>query len=359
MTFRLGGEFEISPALLAAPQFAASPTLPKPHALWLDTGRSALYLALLEIIRRGGKRRAWLPAYVCGSVVGACKALDFELHFYPVGSRLDAPRFPDEIAKGDTFLYVHYFGHPNTAAWDWLQRVNSKGNFFVIEDCVQASLNADVGATGDYAITSYRKFLPQSDGALLGSNEPIESLLHEPDEAFISAKFLGKLLRHEADQNQEAFLALFGEAEDRLERGFLPRKMSWLSNYMMSRADIGIVSKKRRRNWHDLADHFKANPWMGKVMTPVFEHLGDGTVPLGFPVSIQGGKRDTLRRHLADRHIYCPVHWELPHLEDEATWREELGLSRAMLTLPIDQRLDASQLAYMVQSIKSFFDGKP
>ncbi len=357
MTFRIGGEIEISPALLAVPSFASIPALPKPNTIWLDTGRSALYLALLEIIRRGGTKRAWLPAYVCGSVVAAFKALDFELRFYPVGSRLEGPRFPDEIAKGDAFLYVHYFGHPNTAAVDWLKQVNYEGNFFVIEDCVQASLNTGVGAVGDYAITSYRKFVPQPDGALLGSSAPIESLLHEPDEAFISAKFLGKLLRHEVAQNQEAFLALFGEAEDRLEQGFMPRKMSWLSRYLMSRTDIGVVSKVRRRNWHDLADHFKANPWMGKVMTPIFEHLGDGAVPLGFPVSIQGGKRDRLRRHLADNHIYCPVHWELPHLQEDAAWRDELELSRSILTLPIDQRLELSHVTYMVQSIKTFFDG--
>ena len=357
MMFRIGGELEISPALLAGPSFASIPALPKPNAIWMDTGRSALYLALLDIIRRGGTKRAWLPAYVCGSVVTTFKALDFELQFYPVGSRLDASRFPDEIAKGDAFLYVHYFGHPNTAAVDWLKQVNYQGNFFVIEDCVQASLNSDVGAIGNYAITSYRKFLPQPDGALLGSNTPMESLLHEPDETFISAKFLGKLLRHETAQNKEAFLALFGEAEDRLEQGFMPRKMSWLSRYLMSRTDIELVSKKRRRNWHDLAKHFKSNPWMGKAMVPVFENLGDGAVPLGFPVSIQGGKRDSLRRHLADRHIYCPIHWELPHLKDKAMWREGLELSRAILTLPIDQRLESSHVTYMVQSIKTFFDG--
>ena len=211
MTFRIGGEIEISPASLAVPPFAWTPALPKPHTTWVNTGRSALYLALLEIIRRGGTRRAWLPAYVCGSLVAAFNALDFELTFYPVGRRLDDPTFPDEIAKGDTFIYVHYFGHANNAVVDWLKQAHYQGNFFVIEDCVQASLNVDVGAMGDFAITSYRKFLPQPDGALLGSNSPIEEpALLEPDEAFISAKFLGKLLRHQADQHQETFLALFG-----------------------------------------------------------------------------------------------------------------------------------------------------
>lgn len=357
MTFRIGGEIEISPAILGAPPFASIPSLPKPNAVWLDTGRSALYLALLEIIRHGGTRRAWLPAYVCESVVTAFRALDFELKFYPVGRRLDDPRFPDKIAMGETFLYVHYFGHANNAAVDWLKQAEYQGNFFVIEDCVQASLNVDVGTLGDFAITSYRKFLPQPDGALLGSNTPIEPLLHEPDEAFVSARFLGKLLRYQADQNQETFLALFGEAENRLEQGFRPRKISWLSEYLMIRTDIGTVSKKRRQNWHDLANHFKNTPWMGKVMAPIFEDLGNGAVPLGFPVRVQGGKRDPLRRHLAENHIYCPIHWELPHLQDETAWREELELSRSILTLPIDQRLETPHIAYMVQSIKTFFDG--
>lgn len=356
MTFRIGGEIEIALDSLAAPQLDVPPLLSKPYIARLNSGRSALYLALLEIVRRGGTRRAWVPAYVCASVVAAFKALDFELNFYSMGSRLSAPEFLPKVASGGTFLYVHYFGRKNNAAIEWLGQQNYSGNFFVIEDCVQASLNSDVGSAGDYAIKSYRKFLPQPDGALLGAELPIQGELHEADEAFVSAKFTGKLLRQQPE-NAQLYLALFGEAENRLEQEFIPRRMSWLSEYLMKRTDIGAISQTRRENWLALSELLEENFCAGKRLVPIFGGLSEGEVPLGLPVIIHGGKRDALRQYLASRQIFCPVHWELPHLQGGDEWRAEIEMSGSILTLPIDQRLDEEHLNYMAQAIETFFDG--
>ena len=92
----------------------------------------------------------------------------------------------------------------------------------------------------------------------------------------------------------------------------------------------------------------------GLGVKPVYGALGVGEVPLGFPVRVTHGGRDALRRYLIGRQIFCPVHWSLPHLHEDEAWREELELSRTILTLPIDQRMGDEHLRYMIQAIESF-----
>jgi len=355
MTFRMGGEIEIASASLAEPVRHCAPSLPKPYIAKLATGRSALQISLQEIVRRGGRRKAWLPAYICGAVVSVFRGMDFELNYYPTGRRLADQEFPKMVARDETFLYTHYFGKSNHAAIRWLDQADYPGKFYVIEDCVQASLNSNVGAAGDYAITSYRKFLPQPDGALLGANSPIETRAEEPDEAFVSAKFLGKLLRYQSG-GDELYLSLISDSETRLDSDTKPRRMSWLSEFMVQRTDIPDISARRRQNWIALSNLIGNGPLAERGLSPIYNDLDTGEVPLGFPVTVTNGKRDALRRHLAENQIYCPVHWELPHLQSSSDWREEKELSQSILTLPIDQRFGQEHLTYMLKIIKSFLE---
>ncbi len=350
MTLRIGGELELAAELLGAPERGDLPALPKPHVARLDTGRSALYAALCEIVRRGGKRRAWLPAYLCASVLAPFRQLDFEVSYYRAGRDLVQPEFPAQIGSGEVFLFAHYFGKQNKAAAEWLGQLPRRRELFVIEDGVQASLNASVGSHGDSVITSYRKFLPQPDGALLGADHALHAELAEPDEQFVSAKALGKLLRQYTG-NQELYLSLFAQSEQRLERPIVPRRMSWLSRHLMQRTDIAAVAEARRANWAALARLLAGG---AAAVVPLYHGLEPGEVPLGFPVRVGDGQRDALRRHLAERQVYCPVHWDLPHLPEGDAWQDERALSAAVLTLPIDQRMGNEHLQFMVRAIESF-----
>lgn len=356
-SYRIGGELEIGPEQLAAPVLRHSLTLPKPFLLWADTGRSAIHLALQEIIRQGGKKQAWLPAYCCPSVIAPFAALGFAIRFYSMGTDLQSPAgLPPKLADGETFLFIHYFGFRNKPIIDWLNSVPRNDGAFVLEDCVQASLNSNVGDIGDYAFTSYRKFLAQPDGALLGSNAPCESQLGEADEAFVSGRFVGKLLRPFAPD--EAFLHLFDETEKRLDAVTRPAGISWLSGYLMERTDIPAIRHKRRKNWEGMHQRLaRMNP-DGKWLTPLFKELLDeGETPLGLPVLVHNGRRDKLRNYLRSKSIYCPVHWLLDHLSQQPNdlFTAENSLSSSMLTLPIDQRLGADALDYFVECIKDFF----
>ena len=347
---RIGGDFEIDVSMLSQMCVDGFFPMPTPYKLWVDTGRTALLISLQEIIRLGGVKKALLPAYICPSVIAPFIKLGFQLRFYSTDTLAVTPVPGDD----ETFLFAHYFGKKNHSIIEWVRFQQAKCNFYVIEDCVQASLNANVGETGDFVITSYRKFLPMPDGAILGSRRIVQcDILDEPDESFVSAKLIGKLLRNCG--NDDLFLKTLGDAESKLEI-LRPRKMSWLSNYMLMRTDVQEISIIRRSNWVQL-DMLLEEAGMLMYLTPIFRKLEAGDVPLGFPIIINNGLRDNFKKFLEINKIYCPIHWSLDHLKYlDNICQDAVVISSNILTLPIDQRISVHHIKYMVQTIVSYFE---
>ncbi len=349
---RIGGEFE-----LGARQFGAdtvrSPALPgfgNAHELWLDTGRSALAVIAAQLRKLGGDAVVWLPAYSCESVAAPFARQRLEIRFYAVGAHLQ--HIDAEPARGDALLFIHYFGMRNQAGLAQIEAWRARG-VRVIEDCVQAALTDGVGRHGDHALTSLRKLLAQPDGALLSSRLPLEADLQPPDEDFVSARVIGKLLRG-SGAAAELFLPLFDESEANLADD-RPRAMSRWSRYLLARSDLAAAAARRIANFEALAKRIAALPRTAGI-EPLFDALDDGEVPLGLPVVVADGRRDALRRHLMAQGIFCPVHWDLSHVAGD--FAEERRLSAALLTLPIDQRYDEQDMRAIHDSLSTFIGAR-
>ncbi len=358
---RIGGDLELTIEQLSVTSLAKQKaTLKGPQvrrdSLCLDTGRSALYVALQDILARNGKRTAYLPAYTCHSVIHAFLQCGFNIRFYSMGDDLASPsNLPDKL-DSETFLFIHYFGIVNRSIVKWLTAMGKDRTFFVIEDAVQALLTADTLSHGDYAINSFRKFFPLPDGATLYSREPLIGIeCSEADEGFVCRRLLAKLLRHHTADNP-AFLGLLHEAEHIIEQKITPRKMSWISQYLLEGIDTPAVAQKRRQNWSTLRRLFARMPLGEHNLKPLFTTLTDSEVPLGMPVIIGNGKRDQLRQYLYSKNIFCAVHWPLQErLYQAQDLRAEMRLSNSILTLPIDQRLKAAHLEHMYSEICNFY----
>lgn len=354
MGFKIGGEFGISPNLFQLPPIDNKIIFNKDCYIYFDTGRSALYVALLEIIKRGGLREAWVPRYCCESVLLPFKALGFHLNYYSMGADLITPSGLPLHLSGDTFLFIHYFGKKNTVITDWLNAIRNLCSFFVIEDCAQASLSNNVGNFGNFSINSFRKFLPQPDGALLCSDFPIEFEPEGANEVFISGKLVAKILR-ESGAEAEFFLDLLVKTEDLINEEITPRSISWLSKFLFERTDIKKISSIRRANWYYLFNGLRDRGLSEKQMVPIFDSLEQGEVPIGLPVRIMSDDRDSLRNFLLSFNIFCPIHWQLTEKMAMDKGEADINLSRSILTLPIDQRLGQQELDYMVSKLILFY----
>jgi hypothetical protein len=352
---RIGGEFELLPADLAfaaTPSFGALPTLNGPHQVWLDTGRSALAAIARQTVRSNPQATVWLPAYCCESIASSFQAQRLKIRYYAVGADLN--RVEADPLPGDLLLFIHYFGWLNLAALKLVDSFRTAG-VQLIEDCVQAALTAGIGSYGDHAITSLRKLLPQPDGALLASRVSLPVEIDAPDEGFISARLAGKLLRAHSPQ-AGTFLPLLEQSEARLADDH-PRAMSWVSEQLLLRTDLAAVAQRRLENFHYLFGNLvESSGNLG--IRPLMSSPAAGEVPLGCPVLVAGGRRDALRKHLAEREIYCPVHWPLKHLPSDQ-FKDEKELSATLLTLPIDQRYERGDMTRILESLHTFSGDHP
>jgi hypothetical protein len=233
-----------------------------------------------------------------------------------------------------------------------VEQARSSARFFAIEDCVQASLTSNVGNNGDYAVTSFRKFGYQPDGALLGSRTLLPKIdLQDSDESFVSQKLLGKILRYQ-EAPDELYLDLLEGSERRLTGNCSPRRTSWVSSYLMERTDFSYIAMARRRNW-EYFDHQLQHDDT-ELVCPLFGEIKDGEVPLGYPVIVAQGFRDQLRMFLKERRVFCAVHWLFGAEQEGSGWTADALLSRNLLTIPIDQRMNAKSLDYVAACIRQF-----
>lgn len=356
----VGGEMEFLPFVYSdAPRTPLASRYNGRSSIWTDTGRSALFIAATAILQGGGKPVAWVPAFSCVSISQALLQAGFSIEYYSTGACLgyEEGTLPEPL-EGETLLFIHYFGHYNSRMAAAVRNYRVRG-VRVIEDCVQYSLSSKLGEHSDFAITSYRKLLPVVDGAALFFNAPMDLSsmalkLDQPDEAFVSSRMIGKIMRG-ARAKPQSFLPLFEFSELRLNEKIVPRQISWLSTWMLERLDWDDVIAKRRNNWRSLLEMLEEAGLTDRIQ-PIFKVLGNDDIPLGLVVSVSAGVRDGLRIFLANENIYCPVHWLLEHLHEEDAFPFERDLASRVLTLPIDQRMSSDKIERFVKVLASFFN---
>ena len=355
LTYRIGGDFEIGRELLLS-RLVNDIAFPgeKKHVLCLDTGRSAVYIALLTILQDTSLRKAWLPGYCCPTVITPFRQLGFDINFYSMGNDLSSPAGLPDSLNNSVILFIHYFGKRNRPLTSYIEDKRECGDkFFIIEDCVQTCLSQAFGVHGDFVVHSLRKFLPVPDGGILCSDLPIQEQLELPDETYISKKILAKLIRGLGGRSED-YLNLYGQAEVRIDNEICPRRMSMVSDFILPKLDLEKVAERRIMNWNTLSGMFKNGRFNSNLFHPLFPVIGDGEIPLAFPVIVKKGLRGSLRDFLAKSDIFCPIHWKLDQKCEVPLLKDDCVLSQSILSIPIDQRVSERALAHLTNTLNQF-----
>lgn len=344
---RIGGEME-----MIAQSFGTAldpddwPRARAPHHLWTDSGRSALCLAARDHLARGGNAHVHIPAFSCISVMQPFLAAGYEIAVYD-NTPIDGSSVLPTLTRGDLLVVLHYFGAWNGDRPRLAEEAEAAGAR-VIDDFVQASLNADWEMPGDYAVTSLRKFLSVPDGACLLSREPVDARLAPSDEQFVSQRIAGKLLRQVAS-DAALFLDLIEQSEERLAAD-TPRLPSRAAALLLGSENLPVIRERRRANWTAIAKGI-GELQEAHVIRALLSDLRESEAPLGFPVIIANGLRDRIRAELRKAGIFCPVHWDLSHMAAEVAPRA-IALSRQIMTVPIDQRYTPQDMRAVAGTIK-------
>jgi hypothetical protein len=353
LRWEVGSEFDWREEFV---RFTPSPSVLPAGGVLFASGHGAL-LALGRTLRRNGRRLVLhLPSYYCMEVVSALRP-EFDLAWYHDVPTEPSPDF-DTLCptSGDAVLAVNLFGLRNGADWaEWMKRVP---NALLIEDHTHAPSSRWARQSGaHYAVASLRKTLPIPDGATLWSPRGLPVPLPNPtvpDGSYLKltamvlkgAHLRGAPVPKEAYRElqisgEQMLLGDTGGVATEFTRCILPTfDLNSLANQRTKnvRRLVRLIQEDHRRRWEPL----DAESAAGGMNFNAILLCEDAEV------------RDRLRQFLIGRNVFCSVHWPQPAAGLSSGDRSAIGVSHRLLTVPVDQRYEASDIQRVAEILADF-----
>lgn len=317
----IGGYFGLALPAGAGPRY--------PQAQAFQSARAAA-LALLLAVKPA---RAWLPHYLCDSMVEPFRMADIPVFRYAVDARFNVADGL-ALAPGDVLVYVNYFGLCDAAVARVLAR-------FAPAQVIIDNTQAFYAAPSECLATIYspRKFHGVPDGGYLVTAAAVATP-HEVDEGSVERSI--HLLKRLGDGPEPGY-ADYGRAEASIA-GQAPKRMSALTGALLAAIDYPAVMASRRANHALLAAAFDAT---NTLALP----LPANAVPMCYPYLPASGAVAATRAALVAQRIYLPAYW--PEVQaDPAAPAFEKRLAADTLFLPCDQRLSAPDLARLIAAVR-------
>lgn len=313
----IGGYFE-----LELPQGA------KYHgqAIKLNSGRHCLEY----ILRLRNYPRIWIPSYTCEVVLEPIKKLGLDYGFYHIDEMLEPIFEYDSLAENEAFLYTNYFGIKD----HYIRSLPAKSN--IIIDNSMAFFTKPIPSFDTFY--SARKFFGVPDGAYLYTYDG--SKLDSDLPRSTSYQRCAHLLKR-IDLGAEQGYADF-KANDAALSDHEIMTMSRLTERILSSIDYEHVEARRLGNYRLYQHHLGSHNVLPDKLLNAGEHG-----PLVYPFLTD---RLGLREYLISKKVFVAQYW--PNVLDWCKVNDwELQLVKKMIPLPIDQRLNASEIVRVIDLV--------
>lgn len=310
------------------------------------SGRNAIDIALQDILRNHEINVVYAPSYCCVSMLQAFIDRGLKIEFYNVGYKNG--KFSYQIPQSDTrsvVLIMSYFGLNTDETHRMVKEIHKTGGI-VIEDITHSLLRQGAASDiSDYVVASLRKWFAIPTGGWVGkkSGEISEKPTMDSNHA-VREKIAG--MREKYDylmgkvRSKENFLLTQAKFENDLIHVDRLLKIDDTSLSIVENIDVNEVINQRRRNTEILINGLDS---LGSLISiPQVDLAVD--VPLFLPVIMDTEKRDSLRKYLIDRGIYCPIHWP-------EVMGAPVGIRKNELSLICDQRYSESDMRAIVDAI--------
>lgn len=320
------------------------------------SGRTALDMIIQDIKATRELKSIYLPSYCCESMIVPFIEQGIKVTFYDVLiNKTGRFEFNVDLTNDiDAILLLQYFGIKNTEVMEIAKTCKEK-NMIIIEDITHSFfMNEPCTGYEDYRFGSLRKWTGLYTGAFLDkvSDKFLIPMPRETNDIYYSLRKEGMVLKHTYLESKigekKAYLEMLSEAEQRLETDYKGYSIDIESLEKLHMLDIEQLKEKRRRNSNII---LKAILNLNFI-TPVYNEIKDGDVPLFIPVIVKDGLRDKLRKYLIKNRIYCPVHWPISELHSISEQTKEIYDN--VLSLVCDQRYDEKEMVYFLEVIRKF-----
>lgn len=296
-----------------------------PGALALCSGRACL----LQILQKTRPSQAWLPFYVCDSVLEPFDRLHIPYSFFAIDESLE-PRLPTGLSESACILFVNYFGLKKEAA----EGLPGRTRAHVIIDDTQAFFER--GHDQAWSFNSARKFFGVPDGGYAYGPELALLVPANRNDDVRFEHLMNRLLGR-----QELAYQQFVESERHVPCELLGPSL--LSERLLRAIDYASAKRSRVENFQRL--HERLGPWNQLKLN--LDRLGEA-VPLCYPFLPESNVR---HESLWERSVFVPRLW--PEVQQRAgsgfDW--ERDLASRLLPLPIDHRYGAEEMAVVSESV--------
>ncbi len=303
-------------------------------------GRDAINLLLYNIDTKD--KRVLLPAYTCSEVTDSFRAYGIDIIFY------DQDNFKIEtleLNSIDIFYFIRYFGIEPEGIQNVIDRVKEKNpNSLIVEDRAHYLSDKKLLDGIDAYIFSFRKLLPIPEGGGLMTDMDINyryKNIHISNILALAMVFKKRFL----GANPKFSRSSVSIKSLKTNHTNYVLKPSFFTNRVIENFDIDKNIAIRRELFY---------LWLKKVeradIKPLFKELKEDDIPQGFPIVVENAKE--LYKKMIEKKIYLKRHWEL-NIEFKDIAPKSYILSTKLITLPIYEGIDESDMDTIIDKIKS------
>ncbi len=351
MAYRIGGMFTLEKETEKSTFFLQHIGEDLRHYM---SGRCALYGCLKEIRASDSKRKAYVPAYTCETVLSSYEKAGYELSFYDVDEQRLTPLFKEEDLKDISVLALcGYFGF---SSYDKAFVHHAKrAGITVLQDTTHSIFSLDGHSPdADYYAGSVRKWLGIASGGVAIKREGKFTLPMLPaEETHLQGRYRAMQYREKALQTKQApydkqASEVFWETELRLRQMFDAFESDVRSKAILNHYDPAPLFAKRRSNYQSLLDNLKES----EQCKAVFPLLDDASCPSHF--SFYSKDRDKTQKHLERLGIRSTVYWPVPPmLTSPAQMPHAAWIYDHIASVQIDQRYNKKDMEFLGRALSS------
>ncbi|WP_270816073.1 sugar transferase [Hungatella effluvii] len=315
------------------------------------SGRTAIDIALRDILSDHEVSKVYAPSYCCISMLQAFIDRDIKIEYYKVeindkGFTYNLPT----VEKGAVVLIMGYFCISTEGAHNAIEELH-KQEVVVIEDITHSMFSKNgTSPYSDYLVASLRKWFPTPAGGWLGKRKgtlyvkPDIDSNHAVEDKISAMKEKYAYLKGDID-SKENFLLIQAKFDNDLIHVDRMLKLDDTSVDILQHVDVVEMVKARRGNAAKLMRGL--SDLEGKVLSLSAMDLSACT-PLFYPIFMKNKDRDSLRKYLVNKGIYCPVHW--PEVIGAPS-----GVRENELSLICDQRYTENDMQVMTDCIHQWY----